>query len=111
MFGGFISVSNGGYRGDDVFEWDGVQWSGPKYGPMPAFGGVEYAFDTKRGELVQYGGYAGQTISNATWIWNGSWRTLAPSGTPPLLQAAIAYDPIRDATVMSILDGGTWLLH
>jgi hypothetical protein len=76
------------------------------------------AYDSLRGQTVLFGGGAGSTpyYFRDTWVWNGTaWTQKSPALSPPaVVGAAMAYDSIRDRTVLfggSQYDGsssGTW---
>ncbi|HXY43100.1 MAG TPA: kelch repeat-containing protein [Acidimicrobiales bacterium] len=63
------------------------------------------AYDTSSGQLVLFGGDAGEFSPNDTWEWNGSsWIELYPPTSPSSRNyASMAYDP---ATNQIVLFGG-----
>jgi hypothetical protein len=61
---------------DDVWSFDGSDWSYAGQGP-PARMGHVMAWDEARGRLVCYGNSAGSSVpwsSGDTWEWRGGWR-------------------------------------
>lgn len=86
-----------------------VSWSAPAAGATPpplAFAAAAYDPDAPTSGVVLFGGVtAAGTLSNRTWIWNGSaWTEARPSVSPPARElASMAYDP---ALHQLILFGG-----
>ncbi|MBL8900696.1 MAG: hypothetical protein JNM84_23895 [Planctomycetes bacterium] len=90
-----------------TWTWNG-RWT-RHAGTTPGAGAL--AFDQGRGQAVLFGGWTG----SETWTWNGSaWTQRTPpvspppQAPPPQQGHRLAYDPIRDRTVMHGA-GGTWL--
>jgi cysteine-rich repeat protein len=102
LVGGITDTLNGGVL-DDVWEYGQTGWVRvtPRFAP-PAMIGPAAALDTKRGELVMFGGSATNVGALAeTWIFNGTWNARAPSTSPPARYgAAMTYDAARDRVVM-----------
>lgn len=111
VFAGLI----GGSRLEDLYEWDGAQWS--RLGDVPSpYEDFELVYDTKRRHLIHYGGRTvnGATFATTTFSYDGTWHRLAPSPINSQMNPSptpLAYDPIRDAVVMSGPDASTWLLR
>lgn len=78
-------------------------------GPGPsARQNAAMAFDSTRGVLVLFGGFAGSTALGDTWEWDGtSWTQKFPPGFTPSARGghAMAYDSSRRVVVMY---GGTY---
>lgn len=92
----------GGYH--DVWEFDGTAWyQSPAMGPLIG-NGVGLAYDEARGEVIMYGGVVDfWTAEIATWAYDGtSWRIIARhnQGPPPRAYPAMAYDPVRQKTLL-----------
>ncbi|MCA8952460.1 MAG: hypothetical protein KDE27_23315, partial [Planctomycetes bacterium] len=118
MFGG--QGTTGSTLGD-TWEWDAVarDWTQrfPAHAPSPR-GRVGLAWDRHRDVAVLFGGRpsALSSANNETWEWNRTdWIQRSPATTPPARAfAGMAYDPLRDRTVMfggtsySSLLGDTW---
>ncbi len=80
----------------------------------PARYSAGVAFDSDRGVLVLFGGWAGSALGD-TWDWNGSaWRLAATRGPQARNAPALAYDPVRHKTVLfggdshGVTRGDTW---
>ncbi len=86
------------YRSDN---WLGWQISGSPVAP-PARAFCAMAFDDTRNEVVLFGGLAGTTRMNDTWVWNGStWTQKSPANTPPeRSHTAMAWDATREQVVL-----------
>lgn len=102
-------------RLEDLYEWDGAQWSAYDELPSP-YEEFELAYDAKRRRLIVYGGRAqsGAAFATATFSYDGTWHRLAPAPINSQMYptpTAIAYDPIRDAVVMNGPDRSTWVLR
>ena len=98
------------YRGRDplIWQWDGASWTSylpPAWPPARAY--MQVAYDTRRNELVMFGGnQSGVGVLAETWIWNGTtWSRRYPSTSPPgRVYHWMAYDAARDRVVT----GGGW---
>jgi hypothetical protein len=103
VFGGAGTAAPGQPPGQlsDTWEYDGTSWrqlqvTGPS--PRAAAGAT---FDSKRGEVVIFGGAARDGMLGDTWAWNGTaWRKLADTGPEPRAMGYLAYDSDRDRIVM-----------
>ena len=64
--------------------------------------GAAYAFDTKRGVGVLFGGSAnGPALLGDTWEWNGdTWTLRSNSGPAARVGASMAFDPLTGTTVL-----------
>jgi hypothetical protein len=64
------------------------------------------AYDAARGQVVLFGGSGGGSLSNETWVWDGTdWVKKLPSMAPSArAYSAMAYDLVRERMV---LFGGT----
>jgi hypothetical protein len=98
-------VMYGGFRGGpqffyDTWEWNGSTWSQYANG-WPAGPGALTAYDSARGRVVLWSG--------GTWEWDGSsWTAVAATG--PTTGSAMAYDSVRQETVLVASgDSSTWL--
>jgi hypothetical protein len=83
-----------------VWGWNGEVWRRHTRGGGP---GHQYyhaaAFDTARGQIVLFGGTG---TSTSTWTWNAQgWTEHNVPGPSPRLWPAMAYDAVRDRTVLS----------
>ena len=100
MFGG---AGQGGW-GDPLGEtwtFDGSRWTRqlPTTSPSPrAFAAV--TFDTKRGVVVLFGGYTGQTFLNDVWTWDGANWTQQASSLPPMYPLGLAYRSADDSMLL-----------
>lgn len=90
-----------GARGQ-TFDWEKVSSGGPG-----AFGRVAMAYDSHRGVVVVHGGdrsggdSGGWFFNGATWEWDGrTWTKRSDSGPGLVYGAAMAYDPVRQVTVL-----------
>lgn len=85
-----------------VFRNNGWTQLTPLHAPAPRFL-HSVVFDTARGVAVLFGGGLSATTSD-TWEWNGiDWvqrATTIPSPFPARSNSAIAYDPVRQRTVV-----------
>lgn len=97
---GFSTVS----RHNDIFEWDGNNWTqrvvaGPP--PTPRFVGVA-AYDQRRNQLTVFGGaIAGGVAGDTLLLRNNTWSSnVAATLGPSVQRAAAAYDPIRGRFVV-----------
>ena len=99
--GGFIDgQSSSGFN--DLWEWDGTDWTdvSPSFGARPAAReDALMAYDPSSQRLLLYGGrgFDGEDVSRETWAWNGSsWTELTAIPTPQgqfgALPAAFVFD-------------------
>lgn len=98
-------------QANETWEWNGDDWSlasstsGPQPGAL-----VALTYDAARGQVLMFGMQA-----RRLWGWDGSsWIVLA-NGGPPASTSYIAYDPLRQVTVLFNFrseiwewDGATW---
>ncbi len=85
---------------NDVWEWDGQQWTdvSPSLGAR-AGGRGSAAYDSRRGRVVFFGDQG----PSDTWEWDGTrWRHFAATTSGPSARAwhAMAYDAKRERTVL-----------
>jgi tetratricopeptide (TPR) repeat protein len=98
-----VVVLHGGYDGtnprlSDTWEWDGAAWTLRGFGPSNSSHAMVY--DGARGQVVMFGGAAAGFLGD-TWTWNGSvWTHVASSGPAPRATMDMAYDPVRQVTVL-----------
>lgn len=111
MFGG---VGRAPVFLDDVWEFDGTQWTNP--GPSlrpPGLRGAAIAFDARARRAVLFGGDVGGTPNPDVWEWDGTqWtRTAAAVNPGSHLNAGLAYDAGNDRLVVhgGDYDSDTWL--
>ena len=93
--------------------------------PPAARTSAAYAYDSRRGRLVVFGGSVGSAPSGTTIEWNGAdWtRVDTPQGPPPRYAASMTYDSDRGEVVLFggfdgtndlvdtwVYDGATWTL-
>lgn len=100
LFGG--ADGNGKTFSDDVWEFDGFRWkkiTPEKPGPGSRIS-PGYAYDTKRGLLIIFGGLS-NGMKGDTWSWDGNeWKQLSTAGPPPRAMGYMAYDKKRDKVVL-----------
>jgi len=135
IFGGVDSMAWVNGPMSDTWEYDGTDWvvRTPATTVPPARHGASMAFDSKRGQMVMFGGTIDTGNSNGsnttladTWLWDGNdWTLAAPATSPPgRHHAALAFDSKRALVVMFggltdefalgdqwEWDGTTWSLH
>jgi hypothetical protein len=100
LFGGDV---NSVPRPAETWEWDGQTWAlRATTGPSPRSGFNQMVFDSARGVVVWYGGSQGPNDYRAdTWEWDGSvWTLRTTSGPGPRLAPGMAYDSVRQKTVV-----------
>lgn len=111
LHGGSVCVPkpDGGcdYRvSGETWGWDGKAWTClATRGPAPRdHHGL--AFDSRRKTFVLFGGSdadpSGRTVLfGDTWEWAGKqWELVAEEGPPPGAHLALAYDPVRERTIL-----------
>ena len=81
-------------------EWSELEGAGPQARSQHAM-----AYDSKRGEVLVFGGYVGSSFTYAdTWLLNvadGSWRRVRPETAPSARAGSVlVYDEQIDAYVM-----------
>jgi hypothetical protein len=85
----------------DTWEFDGNTWQRRSVeGPSPrASAGA--TFDTKRGQVILFGGAGPNGFAADTWAWDGTqWKKLSEAGPEPRAMGYLAYDQSRDRVVM-----------
>ncbi|HEY6468931.1 MAG TPA: hypothetical protein VI434_04120 [Candidatus Dormibacteraeota bacterium] len=96
MFGGWDAASGGASMDGDTWTWDGTNWTElhPSSNPAPRAGSV-MAYDPVSHNLLIFGGDAGNTTSNETWLFNGhAWTRVRFAKGVPQPRG-------RDSTVMA----------
>lgn len=89
---------------NDTWEWNGEVWNQvADTGPRPRRGHA-ITFDSARQRIVLFGGFVFEqaaTFLNDTWEWNGDvWTQVADTGASPRHGHAMAYDSLRQRTVL-----------
>lgn len=101
LFGG--SCDCPARRYDDTWVFDGSTWSErtPETSP-PALFGARMAYDPQRREVVMFGGWGVNRVTNQTWVWDGdTWTRRHPDVSPPDRYAAgMAYSKRLGAIVL-----------
>ncbi|MES1222367.1 MAG: kelch repeat-containing protein, partial [Bacteroidota bacterium] len=100
LFGG---SDTSGKRLNDIWEFDGTKWDSiPVKGANPGSRiSPGYAYDSKRGLLIIFGGILGDKTTADTWSWDGKeWKLLATTGPSARVMGYMAYDKKRDRIVM-----------
>lgn len=86
---------------NDVWEWDGHDWSAL---PTPALGMgnpiTQLAYARTGGLLLLANDFNGLSGPEAMWTFDGARWTKVDASTPACIWCELAYDPIRDVTVM-----------
>ena len=104
LFGGYDKQARG-RRLSDLWEWDGRRWqrvSQPRARPKPRAWHA-MTWDSKRQQVLLFGGNLGRTPSGALWSWDGrQWRRLQASGATPRPRSnfAMAFDDRRGVLVV-----------
>lgn len=65
--------------------------------------GMAGALDASRGTVVMFGGYTGVSTGSVaeTWEWDGSWRRVTTSvSPPPTVDAVMAYDHVLGRVIL-----------
>jgi hypothetical protein len=100
LFGG---GDGSGKRFNDTWEFDGAKWDSiPATGSNPGSRlSPGYAYDSKRGLLIIFGGISVNGMQADTWSWDGKeWKQLATNGPSKRAMGYMAYDKGRDRVVM-----------
>jgi hypothetical protein len=90
----------------ELWEWDGGLWQLRSSGEIQSLRWPGMVYDSAREEVVLFGGLHPletpySEVTDDTWTWDGDTWTLAAEGGPPARSShAMAYDPVRDRTVM-----------
>ena len=100
LFGGMGSGAPG-QRYPETWEFDGMKWTKvASTGPEPRMS-PGYAYDSKRGLFLIFGGFASSGAKNDLWGWDGrEWKKLADGGPPARAMGYMAYDIARDKVVL-----------
>jgi hypothetical protein len=109
MFGGWTYLFNQGFR-NQTWEWDGAAWNQVVTANAPSpRSHCMLAYDSVRGRVVLFGGYAANTGFGDTWEYDGSqWYPMAPAHAPsPRYSSGLVYDAARNVTVL--FGGGSGL--
>lgn len=91
MFGGVDADGGTSTYLDDMWAWDGKDWTELTSDTAPSPRAVAaFAYDPSRDALVLFGGSAGDAgIYNDTWTWNGTtWTQEFPQKSPSLRGSA-----------------------
>lgn len=108
LFGGSYYASGVHYYPQEVWAWDGAGFSAvaaeAAVHPSPR-ADAAVAFDLNRGEVLLFGGWyqvLQATCHGDTWVHGASgWHTIDSMSAPSARsEAAMAYDPARDETVL-----------
>jgi cysteine-rich repeat protein len=85
---------------DDVWLWSGTTWTpGPKL-PIGRQGHA-MASDPRRGHVLAFGGFTSVTLTNTMLRFTGTtWESLTQVDPPMLVNAAAAYEPFTQRSVM-----------
>lgn len=110
LFGGRAFSPTGPYDLDDLWAWDGRDWTQipqPTLRPR-ARAGHSAAWDSARSRLVVFGGnnlFAGELAD--TWEYDGTrWTHVASSGPPAAQRTHMVFEPIRNRCVLVGLYAG-----
>jgi hypothetical protein len=99
LFGG--SGKSPGERFGDTWIFDGNSWEKVSDTGPGARVSAGYAYDSKRGLLIVFGGLTGNGFAGDTWAWDGTtWTKLADKGPSPRVMGYMAYDKMRDKVVL-----------
>lgn len=105
-FGGYKD-GTGSSQIDETWEWDGSRWMlmSPVVRPS-ARGGHGMAFDSRRGQVVIYGGYR----HNEVWEYDGTnWlQRVTPTAPPGSFGNGLVYDVERGRMVFYASEGTLW---
>ena len=127
LFGGAVTDGNGSTSRtalDDMWMWNGQTWSQMTVATKPsARSNYALAYNSIDGTTLLFGGLdANDDALGDTWMWDGeTWTNIVPTGaSSPTARSyhAMAYDPIRNVTVLAggatgagaavIADGEVW---
>ena len=100
LFGGYYTTSPDFTYYNEIWEWDGNNWTQMKTTTKPSPRSKHaMTYDTAREKVVLFGGSHG---GNETWEWNGSgWTQKNPANNPSARSShAMTYDIIREKTVL-----------
>ncbi|HXI12210.1 MAG TPA: kelch repeat-containing protein [Thermoanaerobaculia bacterium] len=97
LFGG----ADADKRFDDAWTYNGTAWTEIVTTVRPsARRDAAAAFDFRRDRIVLFGGFDGTASLFDTWEFNGSSWFLANGAGPKLTNPSLAYDEVREQTVM-----------
>jgi hypothetical protein len=106
----FNTVLFGGYDGTTYFketwiwvESEGNYWSQVTPANSPsARSFASMVYDGKTGNVVLFGGNAGGTDQNDTWVWDGTnWTKQSPATSPPARDSAsMVYDSLHGVVLL-----------
>ena len=103
LFGGRLTNSNGSLD-NQTWSFNGTTWQqrSPQNAPSARFLHAA-VYDSTRSVIVLFGG-SSAAVTSDTWEWDGvNWSqraTTIPSPNPLRSNSAIAYDPVRQRTVI-----------
>jgi hypothetical protein len=110
LFGG---IGMDGTPLNDVWLWNGSTWTEQTPASFPtAVGGASMACNVAGKQVILFGGIVGfdgvsgsnrvGTLSDQTWLWNGtSWTEQSTSSTPPArIGAQLVYDEAHQQTLL-----------
>ena len=111
LFGGIAPESIGDSESpNDLWAWNGRAWRRIDAGGKAAPAGraaAHMVYDVGRGRVVLFGGRQrgndprNPDILGDLWEWDGQhWTSMESAGTPALLHAATAYDPVHKRVLM-----------
>ncbi len=83
---------------NDLWSFDGTRWTkvaetGRK------MSGSQLAYDTGKGRLVSFGGYAGASLDDVRALVGAEWQTIAHHTAMPAAEPGFVYDTRRDRFV------------
>ncbi|HEY5798664.1 MAG TPA: hypothetical protein VIT92_00510 [Burkholderiaceae bacterium] len=115
MYGG-DSHSVAAYNGaTDTWVWDGTRWQDKTGAANPgSIEGAAMAYDPEHKQVVLFGGvflnYGVDTVSSATWIWDGNnWTQAKPPASPPgRAFHTMAYNPVTKKIMLFGGRGGVY---
>lgn len=105
LFGGALIQNNAVTYYDDLWGWNGVNWTRLTSGGLPARSDHAMAFDPVRNRLVMRGGWnANSSLLTDTWKFDGTrWQQVLGTPQPALLRGAAAWFDV--ATRRTLLFG------
>jgi hypothetical protein len=97
----------------DTWEYDGSAWTASAATADKRLGHA-LAWDAARDRVVLYGGQvcnmASCNIPSTTWEYDGTnWTQTSTSGPPGTFSSALAWDQLRNDTVLALGGADTWL--
>ncbi len=89
------------WLGNTLWQLESTGWLSRTPRPR-ARSSAAFAFDSKRGQSVLFGGVrSGSLLGAETWLWSGStWQRFEGAMPPDRADAAFAYDSTRDRAVL-----------